>query len=297
MLGNYIYDNTNDNNHKFLISATFGGVYENDQDREVNIEVADDLCNNALFELTDDTLRIMPHEYYSLSSSNKLIIPSGKFSGNIEVQLTDAFFDDTLAYRLGYVIPIRIVDAVGIDSVLNGESSLTDPDPRVDADWNIKPKNFTMYAVNFINPYHGVYLHRGSNTVKDGTQATVENNVYRTKYVEDNELWTLITTGKSQITINAFTHSALVPGALKMVLDFSDNGNCSVAEAEGSAFTITGSGRFAENADTWGNKERDAIHLNYTLTLGEYTYAAIDTLVIRDRAVKMQLYKPIVFTE
>jgi len=297
VLGDYIYDNTNDNNHKFLISAAFGGVYSNKQDREFKIEVAQSLCDKVLFESTKDTIRLLPPAYYSLSSSDKLIIPAGKVTGSIEVQLTDAFFDDPLAIKLGYVIPLRIVSATNIDSVLRGKTTKLNPDPRVDAHWDILPKDFTMFAINFINPYHGMYLHRGTNVVKNASATVLETNVYRTKYIVDNEIWSLVTTSKNQVTVQGSSHSALIPGVLKMNLTFSDNGNCTITEATGSTFTITGSGKFMSDADEWGNKKRDAIHINYQLTSGANTYSATDTLVIRDRAVKMRVYKPIVFAK
>ena len=146
VLGDYIYDNTNDNSHKFLISAAMGGVYSNTQDRVFDIEVADNLCAKALFQSTGDTIRLMPPSYYTLSSTNKLIIPAGKVNGSIEVQLKDAFFDDPLAIKLGYVIPIRILNATNLDSVLRGQSTKTNPDPRVTAQWDVQPKDFTMFA-------------------------------------------------------------------------------------------------------------------------------------------------------
>ena len=39
VLGDYIYDNTNDNNKKFVISVAMGGVYENKQDRVFNFQI------------------------------------------------------------------------------------------------------------------------------------------------------------------------------------------------------------------------------------------------------------------
>ncbi|MCE5345417.1 MAG: DUF5627 domain-containing protein [Bacteroidales bacterium] len=298
VLGDYIYDNTNDNNHKFLISATFGGVYTNNKDREVKIEVAKDLCDNVLFGKTPfDTIHLLPQEYYSLSSSDKIIIPAGKVSGSIEVQLTDAFFDDSLSFKLGYVIPVRMIGKTDIDSVLSGKPNKLNPDPRVSGDWDILPMDFTMFAVNFINPYHGTYLHRGASVVKDASSAVLETNVYRTTYIVDNELWSLTTTGKKQVTVEGVSHSTLIPGKLKMNLTFSDNDNCSITEASGSAYTITGSGKFMTGAGEWGNKKRDAIFINYQLTSGVNTLNATDTLVIRDRAVTLQTYKPVVFAK
>ena len=39
VLGDYIYDNSNDNAHKFLISIAMGGVYENIRDREFTFQI------------------------------------------------------------------------------------------------------------------------------------------------------------------------------------------------------------------------------------------------------------------
>jgi hypothetical protein len=297
VLGDYIYDNTNDNNHKFLIGAGMGGVYSNTQERVFDIEVASSLCNKVLFESTKDTIRLLPTAYYTLSSYNKLVIPAGEVNGSIEVQLKDAFFDDPLAIKLGYVLPIRIVKATNLDSVLRGKSSKINADPRDNTQWDILPKDFTMFAINYINPYHGQYLHRGVNVVKNAAAKVLETNFYRTQYIVDNEIWSLVTTGKNQVNVQANTRSALIPGSLKMNLTFANDGSCTITQAVGSTFTITGSGKFTSGADEWGNKKRDAIHLKYQLTSGTNTYSATDTLVIRDRAVKMQIYKPVVLAK
>jgi hypothetical protein len=295
VLGDYIYDNTNDNNHKFVISAAMGGVYANSQERTFYIEIADNLCKNVLFQSTGDTIRLMPSSYYSLSSKTKLTIPAGQVNGGVEVQLTEAFFNDPLAIKLGYVIPVRIVRATNLDSVLRGQSTRTNPDPRVVAQWDIQPKDFTMFAVNFINPYHGMYLHRGTSVVKNATSTVLETKSYRTPFIVDNEIWSLVTSGKNQVTIQAITHSALIPGNLKMNLNFTDNVNCTITAAAGSTVAITGSGKFATGADEWGDKKRDAIYLDYQLTSGSMNFSATDTLVIRDRAIKLQIYAPVVF--
>ena len=293
VLGDYIFDNTMDNNHKCLISADFGGVYENKMDRVIDFEVYESLCDSVLFESTKDTIRLMPASYYSLSSSEKIIIPAGKFNGSIEVQLNDAFFNDTLAYRLGYVIPLRIVGSTDVDSILRGKTNKVNPDPRNVKQWDIVPKDYTMFAVKFINPYHGKYLHRGVSLIKNVSNAVIETNPYRTPFIVDNEIWSLLTTGKNQVSVTGSLHSTKVPpGPFKMLLTFSDDGNCTITQGKGSVYTITGNGKFSTGADTWGNKKRDAIHLNYSFSNGVNTYNATDTLVLRDRAVVLQVYKP-----
>lgn len=294
VLGDYIYDNSNDNNHKFIISAAMGGVYSNSQDRVFDIQVDSSLCKNALFGSGGDTIRMMPSSYYSLSSTSKLIIPAGHVNGGIEVQLTDAFFDDPTAIKLGYVIPIRIVNASNLDSVLRGQTTKAGADPRIGSLWDIQPKDFTMFAVNFINEFHGTYLHRGVSIVKDEASNVLERNIYNTPYIVDNELWNLTTTGRRQVEIQGSTHSLLMADPLKMKLTFSDNDNCTVTESDGS-YQITGTGKFVKDGDEWGGKKRNVIYLNYEFTSAGNTYSAADTLVIRDREIKMQLYDPIVY--
>lgn len=295
VLGDYIYDNTNDNNHKFLISAAVGGVYSNKEIREFEIALAPELCNRALFTATKDTIRLMPSSYYTLSSSSKLIIPSGAMNGNIEVQLNDAFFDDTLAIKMSYVIPIRILSATNLDTVLRGRSTLANPDPRIPSQWSVAPKDFTMFAVNYINPYHGKYLHRGASIVTDPSSAVIEDSVYRKPYIVNDEIWSLVTTNKNTVNVKGVLRSKVVTGTLNMDLTFDADGNCSIVGGRGSTFTITGSGKFTKDADEWGLEKRDAIHINYQLISGSNTYSATDTLVIRDRAVKMVLYTPTVY--
>ncbi|WP_373330574.1 DUF5627 domain-containing protein [Salmonirosea aquatica] len=293
VLGDDIYDNSNDNNHKFLISAVMGGVYQNDANRIFKIEVDNTLCENAAFASTGQPIYPLPQEYYTLSSANELIIPAGEFNGNVEVQLTDAFFDDTLATKLAYVVPIRITGVMNLDSLLRGKSAIAQPDRRVTSHWEVVPKDFTMFAVKYVNPYHGNYFHRGKSTVKSSAGQELETTSYRQQFVTSDEVWTLTTTSKNQVAVNGVIRSSLITGSLNLLLTFSGN-ECVVSSKQGASYSITGTGKFLDDADEWGNKKRDAIHLSYQFSDGTNTYSATDTLVIRDRGVVMEVYQPIV---
>jgi hypothetical protein len=261
VLGDDIYDNSNDNNHKFLITAAMGGVYDNEKERVFDITLAPELCSNVQFGSTKEAIHLMPQNYYTLSSSNKLTIPAGKVNGSVEVQLTDAFFNDPLAIKLGYVIPLRLVGSADVDTILQGQAAVANPDPRVAGNWKIAPKNFTMFAVKYINPYHGTYLRRGSNVLKGPTGNTVENNVYRTPYIVDNETWKLVTSSMDKVSINSKLNSTKLPGDLMIDLSFGSNGNCTVIR-QGSGAVI-GTGKFVKDGDEWGGKKRNAIILSY----------------------------------
>ena len=291
VLGDYIYDNTNDNAHKFVISVAMGGVYANKQDREFEFEVDESLCNNVLFGTGGDQIKAMPSNYYTLSSTNKIVIPKGKMNGGIEVQLTDAFFNDPLALKLGYVVPLRLKGSADVDTILVGSATKSNPDPRLAGDWTNAPKNFTMFAVKYINEYHGTYFHYGSNKVTDATGTEIESNTYGEKYVENNPTSKLVTTGRNQVSLTTNMHSTAMSGEINMLLNFSGN-NCTVTAAEGSPYTITGSGEFKSKAYEWGNKKRDGIVLNFTVSDEVSTYTASDVLVARDRGVVMEVYSP-----
>lgn len=297
VLGDYIFPNENDNNHTFLISAAMGGVYENKVDIVFNIELAPTLCDNVKFTSSNDTIRLLPTAYYTLSSPDKIVIPAGKVNGSIEVHLTDAFFDDPAAIKLNYVIPFHIVSVTNLDTVLRGKTSRLNPDPRIAGNWDIVPKDFTMFGIKFINPYHGKYLHRGIAVVKDATSTVLQTTPYRARYAEQNEIWSLVTTSKNQVTVTGSMRSTIIPGTLKMNLTFADDASCTITQATGSTFTITGSGRFVKDAESWGGEKRDAIFINYQLTSGGSTYFATDTLAIRDRAVVMEVFTPTVFAK
>ncbi len=291
VLGDYIYDNANDNAHKFVISVAMGGVYENSMDREFEFVVDNTLCNNAMFTADGDPLIAMPGNYYTLSSSNKIVIPRGKFNGGVEVQLTDAFFNDPLAIKLGYVVPIRLKSSADVDTILVGSSDNPAADPRVAGEWNVAPKNFTMFAVKYINEYHGTYFQYGASKVKDASGAEVESTTYSTPFVVNNSTSKLTTTGRNQVSFSTNFSSTIMTGEIAMMLNFTGK-NCTVTAADGSPYTISGSGEFKSKAYEWGNKKRDGIVLNYTVSDGVNTYAASDVLVSRDRAVVMEVYSP-----
>lgn len=292
VLGDYIYDNSNDNAHKFVISVAMGGVYENKTDRSFTFDVDDNLCSNILFAAGGDQIKAMPKNYYSLSSPNLIVIPKGKLNGGVTVQLTDAFFNDPLAIKLGYVVPLRLKGSDDVDSILVGSTTSVNADIREASQWSVAPKNFTMFAVKYINEYHGNYFHYGTSKVKDNAGTQVETTTYSTPYVENNTVTKLVTTGRYQVLLSALFKSAVVKGDLKLLLTFSGN-NCTITAPAGSTYTVSGTGTFKSKEYEWGNKKRDGIILNYTVTTSTNKYEASDVLVARDRAVVMETYTPV----
>jgi hypothetical protein len=292
VLGDYIFDNTNDNAYKFVISVAMGGVYENTKDRVFSFQVDESLCNNVLFSAGGSQVKPMPKSYYSLSSTNQIVIPAGKHNGGVEVQLTEAFFNDPLAITLGYVVPLRLTGSNDVDTILVGNPAVANADPRFAEQWSLAPKNFTMFAVKYINEYHGNYFHYGASSVKDAAGAVIENKTYSETYVEKNPVAKMITTARKQVSLKTFFNSAVMAGEFTLLLNFNNN-NITVAAPAGADYTVTGSGQFKSKEYEWGNKKRDGITLNYTVTKNGNTYDAKDVFVARDRAVVMEVYSPV----
>lgn len=293
VLGDYIYDNSNDNAHKFIISVAMGGVYENKNDRTFTFDVDNSLCDDILFKKGGDTIRALPSLYYTLSD-NKIVIPKGKYNGGVEVQLTEDFFNDPLAIKNTYVVPLRLHESADVDTILSGLSSNPNADIRITGEWNIPPKNFTMFAVKYINEYHGTYFHYGESSVVDASNAVVETNTYSEKYVENNSTAKLVTTGRNQVSLTTFLNSDVMNIEVTMLLNFNGD-NCTIEAVEDAPYTVTGSGVFKSNAYSWGNKDRNGIELNFTVSDGTNTYTASDVLVARDRGVVLETYSPVTF--
>jgi len=310
ILGNYpLADNTRDNELKFLISARMGGVYRNNSDVEVRYQIDESLVDNLQTNpnqwdgktvTTPDTLAVLPSRYYSLGApENTIIIPKGSYHGGVEVQLIQDFLDDPKAWTTHYVIPLRITSTTA-DSVLSGKTTIPNADPRVLKDWEIAPKDFTIFGIKFINPYHGKYFHKGKSAISvEGSSVTqtiyysAVSRITGNPTLELNEIWSLQTTGRNRVTVTGRLQDPLAtPGEFKINIDFNESGDCTVSDADDSLFPVTGSGKFVENADTWGGKPRDAIYLNYMVTNGEYTSTITDTLVLRDKGISFQQFSP-----
>lgn len=285
-------DNSIDNLHKVEIKATMGGVRENRKNIVINFKVDESLCNGLYFAGSGSKILPMPSEYYKLAS-NQIVIPSGSVLGGVEVQLTDAFFADPNSLINTYVIPLLITDVQGADSILQGTPLANNPNRCVDADWSVKPRDFVLYAVKYINPWQGNYLRRGTDQITK-VDGTVSSSVRHTQYVENNEVVKISTNSlkiaKLPLTIK---DSAGKTVTYNLVLTFADDGTCTVSSSS-SDFEISGSGKFVSKGEkkSVGGNDRDALYLNYNVKFKNLNlqYATKDTLVVRDRGVSSEYF-------
>ncbi len=300
VLGEDIFDNTLDNQHKFMIMATMGGVYENTKDVTLTLSLDNSLTQRLRFDANNGggDVVAMPANYYTLPQNLKITIPSGKIMGGLEVQLTDAFFADPMAIRNRYVIPLKITNVVNADSILVGTSTKTSPDPRKAGDWGIAPKDFVLYAVKYVNPYHGVYLRRGVADVKGigGNTALDTTVVYRKTFVEQDELCTVFTRSLTEDTVSLNAkNKGNINAPYRLVLSFASDGKITVTNPATATYTVTGTGQFVKKGDMWGGEKRDVMFLKYQVNFATTTHSMTDTIVMRDRGVKFETFNPVVY--
>jgi hypothetical protein len=288
-------DNSLDNQHKFLINATTGGVRENNKDIVLGFSVDPSICDGLYFPANKGGRKIMPlpSNYYQLAS-NQITIPKGKFLGGVEVQLTDAFFEDPLSLDNNYALTLVLNDAKGADSILRGTPAVASPNRSIDAHWVVKPRDYAVYSLKYVNPWHGNYLRRGTDVITGSVNQTL---VRHKPHVENDEVNKLSTVSLSKLNFPVvFKNASGTNVNCTLQLTFDASGNCTITSAT-TGVTATGSGKFIKKGEknSWGNKDRDALYLNYSvdLTSQNMQISTNDTLVMRDRAVIMETFTPV----
>ena len=295
-----------------------GGVYENTKDVEIGFRVDNSLCTNLTFNGTDPVVA-MPESYYSLSSSNKLVIPKKEVLGRVTIQLADAFFADPLALKNTYVIPLVMTDVKNADKILTGTPLMENPNRFVSDHWDVKPKDYILYCVKYINQWDASYLRRGKDVITKNENTTTE--IRHAQYVEKDEVCSLssLSLTNLEFPMNYKTQSGANLN-LKINLNFDANQKCSVRPAATSYqindsvkvynISASGNGQYVVKGEkkSWGDKDRDALYLSYEVGYTVETnypkaglptdiqivkYSTTDTLVIRDRGIKPETFTPV----
>lgn len=317
VLGNDIYDNTLDNEHKCRIWATMGGAYHG-RKAVVDYVVEESLCDNLFF--TDEggnasyPVTPMPTEYYRLLSD---AIPyNSDTRGYVEVQFTDAFFNDEKAIDNTYVIPLLMTNAKGIDHILTGtpREGLS-PSRTNTEDWEVLAKDYVLYCVKYMNPWQGKYIRRGVDYVtekgvvtrvvrKDTTLVNTDLEHYKENPVNQNDEICAITT--KNMTQAIFPVSFRTSGAsitCNLILTF--NGDKCTVSTDDENVTATGSGEFIAKGTErneykdyqWGSNngelvQRDILRLAYEVnfTNSDIQISTNDTLVVQTRESNKRVF-------
>ncbi|AJR04980.1 DUF5627 domain-containing protein [Siansivirga zeaxanthinifaciens] len=324
VLGEYdLGFNDNDNNGRFEIGVVMSGVFENKIDRKVYFELAPELIDANILGVDSVNVQILPSSYYTIEQQSPVTIPAGSINGRIPIQLSDAFFDDPLAFaaenQTHYVIPLRITDYEELDSLLTGIPIVPNPIKIKTDDWNPLPKDYTLFGIKFMNKYQGVYLRRGEDkvvgtsevfTASSGTTVTNDINstsVYQEEFVERDEVVPVMTTGRNSASVTNRVRRGDIPSTdnVSLNMTFDNNGNISITNVPGDKYTVTGTGRYVEDGDEWGGQKRNVMYLEYqysdvevveqrvfgqlvSRTTVDLLHTVKDTLVIRNRDVKFE---------
>lgn len=320
ILGNDIYDNTLDNAHKCQIWSTMGGAYGG-RDAVVDIAVDESLCDNLYFTDAGGNAAApvlpMPTEYYKLASNT--INYNGDPRGYVEVQFTDAFFNDEKAISNTYVIPLVMKSVKGIDHILTGtpREGLT-PSRTNTEDWDVLAKDYVLYCVKYMNPWQAKYIRRGVDNVtekgktttivrKDMSLVNSDTEHYKENPVNQNdEICGITTKNMSQAIFPVSFKTSGASITCNLILTF--NGNQCTISTDDEDVTATGSGEFiakgtekAEYKDyQWGSNngepvQRDILRLAYEVnfTKNNIQVSTNDTLVVQTReSNKREFFTP-----
>ena len=320
VLGNDIYDNTLDNQHKCQIWSTMGGAYGG-RNAYVEIAVDESLCNNLWF--VDDggnpssPVLPMPSSYYNLSSNE--IAYKGDSRGYVEVQFTDAFFNDPKSVENTYVIPLVMKSVKGIDHILTGTPRQGFSPVRQNLEeWATLPKDYVLYCVRYMNPWQGKYIRRGVDNVtekgvtktivrKDFSLVNSDVEHYKENPVNQNdEVCGINTKNMSQAIFPVSFKTSGASISCNLILTF--NGDKCTISTDDENVTATGSGEFIAKGTErpeykdyqWGSMngepvQRDILRLAYDVNFSknDIQVSTSDTLVVQTReSNKRVFYSP-----
>ena len=317
VLGNDIYDNSLDNSHKCRIWSTMGGAYSG-RDAYVDIVVDESLCDNLYF--TDDggnaaaPVLPLPSSHYRLTSN---VIPyNGDSRGYVEVEFTDAFFNDEKAVSNTYVIPLLMTNVKGIDRILTGKPREgLSPSRTNTEDWETLAKDYVLYCVKYMNPWQGKYIRRGVDNVtekgvttkivrKDMSLVNSDLEHYTENPVNQNdEICGITTKNMSQAIFPVSFKTSGASISCNLILTFSGD-KCTISTDDENV-TATGSGDFiakgterAEYKDyQWGSNngepvQRDILRLAYDVKFNnsDIQVSTSDTLVVQTRESNKKVF-------
>lgn len=300
ILGEHKFDNELDNNRQFKVMATTGGVYENGSHIMIDYEIDQSMVDGLQFDGSGDSIQPLPDNYYNLTGdTDQLVIPKGEMVGGITVQLTDSFFEDPDAIQNTYVLPIRMTSVSNADTILSGTPKEIVDNPRrgVASEWDVAPKDYTFYAIKYINWMDGVYLRRGEDVFTD-TNGDTETTVRHADYVVKDEVVELNTQSLTQVEFPiVYQDNQGDDFDVTILLDFDEEGNITVSD-DAADYTASGSGSFvhkSESQESWGDESRNAVYLNFEIDWNnsQRHVETTDTLVLRDRGIGMETFTPV----
>lgn len=258
-------DLTDDNNHIITIKANCAGGYGNNNDVTVDYISDASLCDG--YKINGAAIQVMPSNYYQIENPNQFVIAKGQQLGGVRVKLTDAFFNDDKSYEQGYVIPVKLTKAQGVDKVLES-------------------KNTTFCLVKYVNPWAATYLRQG----KDVSNGKESHRAY--PYIEKAEVIKVVTKGlyKAQMTVEVKDASG-ISHPVNVLMTF--NGDDCTISSNTDGVEVSGSGKFVKKDQLMGEFKRNTLYLNYNVKSADLgTIETTDTMVVRNRGIEFKTFVP-----
>jgi hypothetical protein len=245
------------NEMAFKVGVALGGKRGNNKE-----EFADFVIDETLLTTVAgaDVFTLLPESYYTLSNASKMIIPSGKFIGDVTVTLNrDLFTNDTLSMANTYALPIRITN-VSLDSIGGFDSDGTVLD---------LPKDYTILVVKYISQYSGTYYHKGTQNEVDSSGTVINQTVYNESDLIKNQTWGLTTIDRNSVKTPGIGSNS----SQNFIVNVNEADNTvSIGSPSGGVTNLVGSGTV--------NDDR-SISLNYSYTFGDKNFEVEETLVLR----------------
>ncbi len=278
---------------KFDFTVALAGVVTNNKDRNVEVELRDELLSEDLSQYTTtfgvtsftalDGLRgngkfgersqqyvtegvsglseltPLPTEYYTVSGLDNMVIRKGRHTAAVSINATSAIESDANAFKPYYALGFKI--------------------NKADADSVISEKCFGIIVVKCENKFFGNWYHGGKTVIKnDATGATVSEDTYDLVIPQaDSKVYSLTTVDASTVMTDKI---GLNSG--KLLLKFNGN-DITVSSADGSKEIKPISGQPSVYNDAKLLQDRELI-LNYCYSNGDGTTTYItDYLKFRNR--------------
>lgn len=318
VMGEDTYDTKLDNEHKCKISTTMGGAYKG---KDIKVDIAKDetLLTNLYFNSgvhKGQKVEAMPESYYSLSSMTMDF--GGNMSGSVEVSFSDEFFNDPKAVTGGYVIPLVITNQTGAAKINTGvydtEVYTSAPSRTNSGAWKEQPMDYTLFCVRYISKYEGYFMRRITNfNGKDSIHVAalpelpdypVAVGDYRYQQGNDSIRKYYIRNanepirGTKTVNLNTVTYDAEINAkeagfdnkVYGLVLDFATG---QISAPDGASYAVSGSCEYKDHSETkaWGNKDRDGMYLDYTVSDGDNSISVKETLVAQRRGIVLETFE------
>lgn len=236
----------------------FGGLINNPIERVVKYAIDTSLIPEGKI--------LLPENYYTLGDPTDIIIPAGEAQGYLPIIMDSiAFLSDSISLTGDYVLPIRLTDAIGIDSIN-------------------ETKDYHVMSISYWAKQHGNYYYNGTS-VKSEAGVEISSEHYESLTTDNDGIRELKTVGATELSmVPAAKGYDPALGVYSLVVSVPSLGGGAVTilpDAESSvAVTPNGESSYDEANKTF--------ILNYAYSSGGFDYEVTDTLVFRNRIRDIQ---------